>query len=113
MNHLTTEERAEPRRLCEAAGSVPYIAVSREAMRRLLAMVEEMEGVVVRLPTTADGVPIVPGMTVWAWFADSHDDGPEQVSIEHVRGGGVYVWCYSTEEAAKAAQPHDQPGGEA
>lgn len=40
----------------------------RHQFTALLDRLEELERVVGKLPKTADGVPIVPGMKVWHWF---------------------------------------------
>lgn len=76
---------------------------------------DRLQAIVDRLPKTADGVPIVPGMKVW--FQRSRNHGWE-VTAELV--GGYYQsngdWScidfdgdgardYSTREAAEAAKP--------
>ncbi len=53
----------------------------------------------VRLPRTADGVPVVPGQRVYGRIGDAI----EEVEIQYPRPG-VYVGMYSTREAAEAAR---------
>lgn len=54
-----------------------------------------------KLPRTADGVPVVPGMTVWSWFNGA---GLSPIEIQYLRPDGIYTLCYSTREAAEAAR---------
>jgi hypothetical protein len=69
-------------------------------MRAAVLLLREAAAVIERLPVTADGVPVTPGMTVWTWFADEL----EPVDITCVRPSGTYKACYSTEQAAKSKE---------
>ena len=92
------------------AGQVTAYA---EAMEEGLA---EAEAVIAKLPKTADGVVVVPGMEVWV-----HGEGdlegvcvPQQVhpsatwlmQVERFEGSGMLYFSrmYSTREAAQAAK---------
>ena len=77
-----------------------------------------------KLPKTADGVPVVPKMTVyalhdgciepavvsdfWDWDSDEYewDDGPGvPCRLKATQWKSIYLsWCYSTREAALAAK---------
>lgn len=61
----------------------------------------QAEEVVNRLPKTSDGVPIYPGMTVWALIAGREISDAE---VQAVGIGGVWRYCYSTREAAEKAR---------
>jgi hypothetical protein len=65
---------------------------------------ERLKEVVEKLPKTADGVPVVPGMTIY----DLRPSGctPFFVSavFEKASKHNMYADCYSTREAAEAAQ---------
>lgn len=107
-----------------------YLADSRAALiaSGLPARVRELEAIVAKLPKTADGVPIVPGMKLWVpAFDEVEDDGgiyhhavtyEGPVSDRHIVYGGA-DWMqgpiplkgrtfYSTREAAEAAK-QEQP----
>jgi hypothetical protein len=69
------------------------------------AEIERLRAIVDRLPKTADGVPMVPGLRVWIWFVGGK-------ITEAVHSGtdpkqsywGSALWCYSTKEAAEEAK---------
>lgn len=93
-------------------GADAELFVNAEAdIGALLAEVDRLRAVVSRLPVTADGAPIVPGMTVW--IADStlaatvEAVGPNEVSAVDVMGAvraPPPAMYYSTREAlARAA----------
>lgn len=63
--------------------------------------IERLQAIVAKLPQTADGVPILPGQKVWGIFANK---SIEEVEIIRGSQGGMYPGCYSTREAAEAAQ---------
>ena len=81
--------------------------------------IAELEAVAERLPRTADGVPVVPGMIVWIHERGSSKIGtPWQTLTEQVVTGmtegcvevesrlrlfEAAACCYSTREAAEAA----------
>lgn len=86
-----------------------------EALAAANKRVKELEGIVSKLPKTADGVPVVPGMEVWVW-GEGELEGvrvPQQVhpsaswllGVEKFEGGGMlhYSKMYSTRSAAAAA----------
>jgi hypothetical protein len=96
-----------------------------ELARRLAeaeARAEAAEAVVAKLPKTADGVPVVPGQTVFAnWphgptvrcYAKHEAHGPDMVvfgegsTVVNGLSCGIRVFvsdCYSTREAAEAAK---------
>jgi len=109
----------------------PDVAANREEERadRLQAKVEALQAeikrlrdIVDKLPKTADGVPVVPGMTVWV-----NDNGIGVYAERHVeevantgfykyverRAGWSCEWCagknsYSTREAAEAGGKKEQ-----
>jgi hypothetical protein len=79
------------------------------------ALVAHLLAIAKTLPRTADGAPIVPGMTVWI---NAEDDGPpskatvvtiyvgERLSIEFGPGDGMYVRptvLYASSDAAALA----------
>ena len=90
----------------------------------------ELEAVVERLPKTADGVPVVPGDTVYAkrnpsddtivefevadyekWTVDAW--GSRNQARAYTEAGGGWVvsrHCYSTPEAAEAARQSEGGG---
>ena len=84
-----------------------------ELMREAAARLAELDAVVERLPKTADGVPIVPGMTIYkhlpAGFTLS-----EYLCFEDVGGGLHLLTCgpafYSTRAAALAASATGKGG---
>lgn len=59
------------------------------------AEVERLQAIVDKLPKTADGVPVVPGMVVWK-------SNCEPTNVGMLLGTWV-CQCYSTHEAAEAA----------
>ena len=64
--------------------------------------IERLQAVVAKLPKTADGVRVVPGMTVY------HRDWQGKVTEERTSWAPpypkVFCCCYSTREAAEAAE---------
>tara|TARA_R110000803_G_scaffold43701_7_gene93050 strand:+ start:6327 stop:6626 length:300 start_codon:yes stop_codon:yes gene_type:complete len=75
-----------------------YEDAAATIIRDLLAVVE-------KLPVTADGVVVVPGMPLWGWV-DRHDGTP---GLAHRQNW--MVWrvaeinrCYSTKATAEAAR---------
>jgi hypothetical protein len=68
-----------------------------------LAKHDYLQEIVRRLPLTADGVPVVPGMTLYGggW-------GDVGVFMETVRQGGQYTHLYSTAQAAREAATTNQ-----
>ena len=71
----------------------------------LVQRVAELEATVERLPKTADGVPVVPGMdTVWIVWSEGAKQTPCTWRLMHLRG---HI-CYSTREAAGAARKDER-----
>jgi hypothetical protein len=73
----------------------------------------KLRAIVAKLPKTADGVPVVPGMNLWELSTHQYPMHTEQfieevVSISQPRGFGgspnAFCRCYSTREAAEAAK---------
>ena len=89
-----------------------------DCLRRQLA---QAKAIVDKLPKTADGVSVVPGMEVWRW--DAYLKCVKQCVVDRVyqnggvglsfhdndEGGFVSTQLYSTREAAEAAKgnPND------
>jgi len=62
--------------------------------------IERLRAVVDKLPRTADGVPVVPGLdTVWITWSEEAKQTLCTWRLMHLRGHR----CYSTREAAEAA----------
>jgi len=77
----------------------------------------DVEAIVAKLPKTADGVPVVPGMTLWTrYFGVPIKTQPEAFIVTYISpAGGEFVignettisipnCCYSTREAAEAKE---------
>ena len=79
-------------------------AVAVHASDSKQAKIAELEDIVDKLPTTADGVPVVPGMEIW------HPDGRTGTASIAYYGRDCFPsyvvaeYCYSTREAAEAAK---------
>lgn len=104
---------------CESAAWSHWDQAIQAAADRL----EELEAIVARVPKTADGVPVVPGDTVYAKRNPSDDTvvefevadyekwamdawGSRNQARAYTEGGGGWIvsrHCYSTREAAEAA----------
>ena len=79
-----------------------------------IAEMERLQAIVAGLPTTADGVPVVPGMTLWdpVWPDDPFGVQALLVFCPNARrsewmcndGEVDAAQCYSTREAADAAR---------
>ena len=87
--------------------------LAEQAVLRLSEKVREDESIVDKLPKTADGVPMVPGMEVWCIGTMRYNNGAmEELSgrtKEHVimglqRGKLFEGRLYSTREAAEKAR---------
>ena len=65
------------------------------------AAIRELLEVVDKLPKTADGVPVVPGMVTWCWVPEGY------IMEAHatMENGPVRPWteCYSTRQGAEEA----------
>jgi len=68
---------------------------------RYMAEIDRLEAIVDKLPKTADGVPVTPGLELWT--VHSGTGLPYSITVGSVRYGGIYPDCYSTREAASAA----------
>ena len=119
MTHDTPESvRKLARRIDLALGGVAFTA-SKERRRvtdDAAQMAERYADLLERLPVTADGVPIVHGMTLWAWTQEGtllldveadlgcfigNGDSGRRITCHAER-------CYSTREAAEAARENDK-----
>jgi hypothetical protein len=95
---------------------LPNIPALEDDLAAANAEVEQLKGIVAKLPVTADGAPVVPGMTVWA----CHGITGEAQSL-HVDSSldprqymgpldGIDVkYTYSTKDAALAAKAPASP----
>lgn len=89
----------------DLAGALAYLAKADEiygwpaCYERERKEVARLRAIVSRLPTTVDGVPVVPGDTVYCWIGTR----VEAVLIRSARSDR-YAYCYSTREAAEAAE---------
>ena len=72
---------------------------SLEVNERVAVHIAELEAIVDKLPKTADGVPVVPGMELW--FVNEH--GKASMGVTTPTFGQVSRF-YSTREAALAAK---------
>ena len=98
--------------------AVDLIAHLRERAEKAEAEIERLREIVDRLPKTADGVPVTPGMNLYAPNVDydfgalaivSDSDRP-QIECRDVRGvefGMCASLCYSTREAAEAEKENE------
>jgi hypothetical protein len=75
--------------------------IAAEQLEEIAAENARLREIVERLPRTADGVPVLPGDTL---YADLGEGCVEPVTMLGVRKCGVYTGCYSTREAAEAAK---------
>lgn len=86
--------------------------------QELEAQLSAAQAIIDKLPKTADGVPVVPGMKVWWSHSNGNIDDAEVCELRD-GGCGVIIWdeatgrlahhleyvaCYSTREAAETAQ---------
>ena len=88
------------RSLTDIRENLDYVGCDNETARELCDEVERLRDIVDRLPTTADGVPVVAGDTIWTCLRYGFIT---PVTISHQPQGGVYQHCYSTLEALKEA----------
>lgn len=82
--------------------------------RKLKAEIEWLQAIVDKLLTTADGVPVLPGMNLWAvdldggvyqWLVEVvSTDGRLRGVFHHVSNECDASRCYSTREAAEEAK---------
>lgn len=71
------------------------------------AEIERLRAIVERLPKTADGVPVTPGMAYWFEYMDTPGEFGQLHASEIYNCNGDVVfntYCYSTREAAEAAR---------
>ena len=96
------------------------LMVDNQCVRWLLGKCKRLQAIVDKLPKTADGASVVPGMTVWYhdWLYKSGEDSPlldEIVVMSRPQvWGSPEEWtaCYSTKEAAEAAGKEAKDGQE-
>jgi len=92
---LAEAARWEVGRCAQIRDALAFIAVARAELARLRDVVD-------KLPKTADGVPVVPGMTLWC---PSMEHGPRsQTTIIEPEFRCELLSRYSTREAAEAAK---------
>ena len=81
----------------------------QDQLEQAKADIERLEAIVDKLPKTADGVPITPGMKIWLI---NQDEGQARFHAVDARDSTIKWWCgncfhpeefYSTPEAAQAA----------
>ena len=89
--------------LCDSCAQELH-AECRQALAELQEENDRLQAIVAKLPKTADGVPVVPGMEVWQdcfdgikqrWAASGIEDDRAMVT------SFVYAECYSTRKAAE------------
>ena len=87
----------------ELAEVVQAVREATALIAKMLKRIRELEAVVEKLPKTADGVPLVPGMAIWVWTDDglAEDVADNAYCCDH----DLYPLhdTYSTEQAAHAA----------
>ena len=72
-------------------------------LRRIAGEIERLRAIVDKLPKTADGVPLVPGMEVWDLTAPPQGPLSTPVRIVTVFSNEWYEHRYSTRKAAESA----------
>ena len=119
---------------CTTDQPPPEFWVSVEDAKRLTDELRRLEAIVDKLPKTADGVTIIPGMPIileWGATtycphytdafavgpAECHPDGeyePGSICIQFGDGSGLATWkadrVFSTREAAEAAKEKNPHG---
>jgi hypothetical protein len=100
MDRNTAQQAAQ-------AFQVNYYAQKRRA-DDAEAKIARLQAIVDKLPRTADGVPVVPGIdNVWVWRKE-RAVAESTITIDPMRGWRVrneaIVFGYSTPEAAEAAE---------
>ena len=90
--------------LTEKRNEKPGLLVKKEvdAIEIVLAEIERLQAIVDKLPTTADGVPIVPGMRVYFRCSACNGAIESMVPINSV-SDRMSKTFYSTHKAAEAA----------
>ena len=90
--------------------SLPLTQLMSESLEAKDRELEQLRAIVDKLPKTADGVPVVPGMMVWRVLLSGSLDYREVVSIissdvVSLNDIGAYFGdLYSTREAAEKAR---------
>ena len=86
-----------------------FLVNAREDLLAALAEIERLEAIIAKLPVTADGVPVVPGMRVWRIeHQTTLGESVLDVSLRGIHLVGKSDWyesrdVCSTREAAEAA----------
>jgi len=87
----------------------PHVA-SRQAARLLSDAADEIErlqAIIDKLPKTADGVPVVPGMTVYYRGMGGVVQTTNEMCVNAIKAANGFILnpsgCYSTQVAADAA----------
>lgn len=99
MSDLSSKLRVTVREMRDGA-LMPCRAVFCEILNAA-DEIDRLQAIVDQLPKTEDGVPIYPGMTVWALIPGCEIS---DVEAQAVGIGGVWRYCYSTREAAEKAR---------
>lgn len=76
---------------CDGRDDREYIAALHNAYPQLAALIRQQQAVIDRLPKTADGVPITPGMLVW------ENDGSNQIADDGTPYEGFKVLTIGSE----------------
>ncbi len=82
----------------------------REASRQT-AKLERLREVVEQLPKTADGVPIVPGMTLYRYTGSAKEYANLRLSSQFELPVAIWDAYFSTDEAAQAAAAKGESDG--
>ena len=104
----------KPNRIPYSPTTLEYVTL-RSAATNVLHRYEELQAIVDKLPKTADGVVVVPGMTLWAVDTegetleiDYNEYGPWIKSVE-CEQWDLMETTYSTREAAEAGGDQSTP----
>ena len=83
---------------CESVASLQARADAAEKR------VGVLEATIAKLPKTADGVVMTPGMLLWYWWEPQYSEGDPMLQWSIAPSGPCAPHkCYSTKEAAEAA----------
>lgn len=98
---------AESKQLDKCADELKRL---RDVAKRREAKLDRLQAIVEKLPNTADGVRVVPGMTVWCNGTMQYDNealldmrASKQRVVMDIEGGFFMGQSYSTQAAAQAA----------
>lgn len=108
MTHEDIDSQIRNLNHCDEQGEPLYTGDSL-ALIHLLNELRAARETLAKLPKTADGVTVVPGMPVWDYGRSGYGYGITPGC--HGQGAPIYTWngwttvgeCYSTRSAAEAA----------